>query len=45
MKEKGDAEKLVGHEGVKDGLEMMISRGDWIQALSIAKSKNAALYN
>jgi len=24
---------------------MMISRGDWIQALSIAKSKNANLYN
>ena len=43
LKSKGDAEQLVGHEAVKEGLEVMIERGDWAQALTVAKSKSQEL--
>lgn len=43
LKSKGDAEQLVGHEAIKEGLEVMVERGDWAQALTVAKSKSQEL--
>jgi intraflagellar transport protein 172 len=43
LRVKGDAEQLVGNEEVRDGLDLMAQRGEWIQVLSIAKSKSDEL--
>jgi len=43
LRMKGDAEQLVGNEEVRDGLDLMAQRGEWIQVLNIAKSKGESL--
>ena len=45
LKSKGDAEKLVGNKEVREGLDLMVERGDWIQVISISKSKDEDLFN
>ena len=45
LQSKGDAEQLVGNQAVREGLELMVQRGDWMQALTIANSKDKDLLN
>jgi intraflagellar transport protein 172 len=44
LRNKKDAEQLVGNEEIREGLDLMAERGDWVQALSIAASKDQGLF-
>jgi len=44
LRNKKDAEQLVGNEEIREGLNLMIERGDWTQALSVASSKEPSLF-